>query len=80
MDLALGLTIRDSSKRRHLFNNKIPAAVIFELQGWEKDDYGFTKDWDRHSMISLERTAERMLAKMEIPQDPGSGRKLKKER
>lgn len=77
--IILVLSIWDSSRKDYLFKNNILAAIAFELHGWEPHEYGVDETWTRHSMRNVEKRAERMVARMQLPHEGDGGLRLKRE-
>jgi hypothetical protein len=77
--IILILSIWDSSRKEYLFKNNILAAIAFELHGWEPHEYGVDETWTRHSMRNVEKKAERMVARMQLPHEGDGGLRLKRE-
>ena len=77
--LILVLSIWDSSRKGYLFKNNILAATAFQLHGWEPHEYGVDGTWTRHSMRNVEKKAERMVARMQLPHEGDGGLRLKRE-
>jgi hypothetical protein len=77
--MILGFVIFESKKKPYLFKNKILAALVFELSGWRKEEYGADRFWERQTMRKLEESSMRMKARMQLPDSAEEGLKLKKE-
>lgn len=77
--IILVLSIWDSSRKDYLFKNNILAAIAFDLHGWEPHEYGVDETWTRHSMRNVEKKAERMVARMQLPHEGDGGLRLKRE-
>lgn len=57
---------------------KTLAGIAFELEGWEKEEYGVGANWGRESMSLLEESSKKMTARLQLPSDSDEGLKLKK--
>ena len=71
--------VGDSGRKDYLFKNNILAAIAFELHGWEPHEYGVDETWTRDSMRNVEKKAERMVAKMQLPYEGDGALRLKRE-
>jgi hypothetical protein len=77
--LIVVLSIWDSSRKGYVFKNNVLTAIAFELHGWQPHEYDVDKTWIRRSVWNVEKKAEQMEARMQLPHDEEGGSRPKKE-